>query len=275
MNNSFETYLKNFNLLDYEPSGEKYGYVRISSKTQNCERQIEKMQELGIPKRNIFIDVYSGRTLDRPHYNRLRKKIRQGDVMYIDTISRLGRNWPELISEYNFIVHEIHADVASLASSEQIMSSIFFRSLGELGRLVEQIILQTLAFCADIQRKQMLEAQAEGIQVAKNNHVKFGRPTIDDSKIEMIRFLWNQRQYSLQEISSIVSISYNTALQIIQLHESGISFEDISEQSKLGIDLISRIIELESIRKYSIRQISSKVGVAAATVKKYTNDTCI
>lgn len=145
----------------------KYGYVRVSTKGQSIDRQLEKLKALGVMDADIFIDKISGATFSRPSYLSLRELISHGDILYIDSIDRLGRNWTMTISEWNYIVHTVNADIASLTETEAFFDSRRFKEMGEIGQLIESYILSTLAWVADTDRKKKHDYQAEGIRCAR------------------------------------------------------------------------------------------------------------
>ena len=151
-------------------------YTRISSKTQNLERQRLEMQKLGIEERFIFQDIASGKDFDRTGYLAMKRVIREGDCLYIDSLDRLGRNYDGIIEEWKHITRELKCDIVALDNSA-LFDSRKFREMGELGKLMEDQFLSLLAYVADNERKKTLERQRQGIAAAKKNGVKFGRPT--------------------------------------------------------------------------------------------------
>lgn len=153
----------------------KYGYVRVSTKGQNPERQFKTMKKLGIKPENIFLDTASGKNFDREGYAALKDRIKSGDILYIDSLDRLGRNYDAIIQEWKSITRTIHCDIIALDNTG-LFDSKKFREMGDIGRLLEDQMLSLLAYVADTERKKTLERQKQGIDVAKENGVKFGRP---------------------------------------------------------------------------------------------------
>lgn len=151
------------------------GYCRVSSKEQNIERQISKFVALGIQERFIFTDRASGKNFDRPQYQNMRNMIRSGDVIYIDSLDRLGRDYDGIIKEWKYITRDLQADIVCLDNSE-LFDSRKFKMMGEIGKLLEDQLLSTLAYVADVERKKNHIRQREGIAVAKKNGVRLGRP---------------------------------------------------------------------------------------------------
>ena len=153
----------------------KLGYVRVSTKEQNTERQLIKMRALGIEERYIFVDKASGKDFDRPKYQALRLMIREGDLLYLDALDRLGRDYDGIISEWKYITREVGADIVVL-ENETLFDSRKFKTMGDLGKLLEDQFLSMLSYVAEQERKKNKQRQAEGIAVALDNGVKFGRP---------------------------------------------------------------------------------------------------
>lgn len=114
----------------------KLGYVRVSAKDQNTERQIIKMRELGIEERYIFVDKQRGKDFDRPKYQAMRLVIREGDLIYIDALDRLGCDYDGIIREWKYITREVNADIVVL-ENETLFDSRKFKTMGDLGKLLE------------------------------------------------------------------------------------------------------------------------------------------
>lgn len=150
-------------------------YARVSAKDQNPERQIIKFRELGVEERYIFIDKQSGKDFQRAKYQAMRLVIREGDLLYLDALDRLGRDYDGIISEWKYITREVNADIVCL-DNETLFDSRKFKSMDELGKLMEDQFLSLLAYVAEKQRKDNRRLQAEGIVVARAAGVSFGRP---------------------------------------------------------------------------------------------------
>ncbi|MDF9409502.1 MAG: putative transposon Tn552 DNA-invertase bin3 [Pelotomaculum sp. PtaB.Bin013] len=151
------------------------GYVRVSSKDQNEERQVLKMRELGIEDRFLFIDKASGKDFDRPEYQAMKRIVRGGDVIYLDALDRLGRDYDGIIREWKEITREIGADIVVL-ENENIFDSRKFREMGDIGKLMEDQFLSLLSYVAEQERKKIKQRQREGISVARANGKRLGRP---------------------------------------------------------------------------------------------------
>jgi len=150
-----------------------FGYARISTAEQNPDRQLHEMLELGIPPERVFLDKASGKDMDRPGYKELLETVQDGDCIVLDSLDRLGRNYDELVSEWKRLTREKGVDIRALDAS--FMDSASFRAMGDVGKVVEDMILSVLAWKAEKERTDMLRRQAAGIERAKANGVRFGR----------------------------------------------------------------------------------------------------
>ncbi|MDQ0047011.1 DNA invertase Pin-like site-specific DNA recombinase [Paenibacillus polymyxa] len=153
----------------------KLAYGRVSAKDQNPERQLVKFRELKIDERYIFVDKLSGKNFNRPRYQAMRLMIREGDLIYIDALDRLGRDYDGIIDEWKYITREVGADIICL-DNETLFDSRKFKTMGDLGKLLENQFLSMLAYVAAQERLKNKQRQSEGIEVAKAAGVKFGRP---------------------------------------------------------------------------------------------------
>lgn len=149
-----------------------YGYVRVSTKDQNEDRQLVVMQELNIPEKNIYIDKLSGKDFNRPMYQRMLKKLKQDDLLYIKSIDRLGRNYEEILEQWRILTKEKKIDIVVL--DMPLLDTRRGKDL--MGTFLSDIVLQVLSFVAENERTNIKQRQAEGIAVAKAKGIRFGRP---------------------------------------------------------------------------------------------------
>ena len=157
-------------------AGINVGYVRVSYKTQNLDRQIYKMMvEKGIEERFLFTDKATGANFDRPGYDAMKKILREGDCLYIDSLDRLGRDYDGIIKEWKAITRELKADIVAL-DNEQLIDSRKFKEMGPLGALMEDQFLSMLAYVASIEREKNKQRQKEGIEAARRAGKQLGRP---------------------------------------------------------------------------------------------------
>lgn len=151
---------------------EKYGYIRVSSRDQNEDRQLIAFHELSIPHTNIFMDKQSGCDFDRPAYRKMIRRIKKNDLLYIKSIDRLGRNYNEILKQWQIITKEKEADIIVL--DMPLLDTRRGKDL--LGTFLSDIVLQILSFVAENERENIRQRQAEGIAAAKARGVQFGRP---------------------------------------------------------------------------------------------------
>lgn len=149
-----------------------YGYARVSSRDQNIDRQIIALKEVGVEEGNIFIDKQSGKDFNRPSYQELLKTIKTGDMVIIKSIDRLGRNYSEILEQWRIITKVLNVDI------KVIDMPLLDTSYGDgtLNNFIADLVLQILSFQAEQERICIKQRQAEGIAVAKQKGVKFGRP---------------------------------------------------------------------------------------------------
>lgn len=152
-----------------------YGYCRISNKDQNEARQLEAMKQAGVEERYIFVDKQSGKDFNRPQYQIIKHALREGDLLIIKSIDRLGRNYKEIIKEWQEITQDIKADIKVLDMS--MLDTTLHKDL--LGTFISDLILQVLAYVAEQERQNIKQRQAEGINIAKSNGKHLGRPKAD------------------------------------------------------------------------------------------------
>ena len=151
----------------------QYGYVRVSTEEQNEGRQLAKMQELGIEPGCVYVDKASGKSMDRPAWQTLRAIVAPGDSIIIDSLDRLGRNYDEVTAEWRRLTRECGVDVRAL--DLDFMDSAAFRAMGEVGKLLEDMVLNLLAWVAQTERDKIKARQAEGIALAKAQGKYTGR----------------------------------------------------------------------------------------------------
>ena len=149
-----------------------YGYVRVSTKEQNEDRQLIALHDVGVMQKNIYIDKQSGKDFDRPQYKKLLKKIKSGDLLYIKSIDRLGRNYEEIQNQWRIITKEKNADIYVIDMA--LLDTRRGKDL--LGTFISDLVLQLLSFVAENERTIIKQRQAEGIAAAKEKGVRFGRP---------------------------------------------------------------------------------------------------
>lgn len=148
----------------------KYGYIRVSASDQNIDRQLNALKE--IPQKNIYTDKQSGKDFERPKYKSLVKRLKKGDVLYIQSIDRLGRNYDEIIKQWQYLTKDKEVDIVVI--DMPLLDTRKGKDL--MGTFLSDIVLQILSFVAENERRNIKQRQAEGIALAKERGVKFGRP---------------------------------------------------------------------------------------------------
>lgn len=149
-----------------------YGYIRVSTKEQNEDRQLIALQELNISSENIYIDKQSGKDFNRPQYKILSRKMKAGDLLYIKSIDRLGRNYEEIIEQWRVLTKEKKIDIVVI--DMPLLDTRRGKDL--MGTFLSDVVLQVLSFVAENERKNIRQRQKEGIEAAKLRGVQFGRP---------------------------------------------------------------------------------------------------
>lgn len=149
----------------------EYGYIRVSTREQNADRQIIAMRNFGIEASNIVLDKQSGKDFERPGYQRLARKLKAGDTLVIKSIDRLGRNYDEILEQWAYITKERRAAIVVL--DMPLLDTRQGRDL--TGTVIADIVLQLLSYVAQTERENIRQRQAEGIAAAKERGVKFGR----------------------------------------------------------------------------------------------------
>lgn len=147
----------------------KYAYIRVSTKDQNIDRQVEAMKEAGIDKQ-------SSKDFERKNYKKMLRKLKAGDEVYIKSIDRLGRNYDEIIEQWRILTKDKDVDVSVL---DFPLLDTKNKINGLTGKFIADLVLQILSYVAQIERENIRQRQAEGIRIAKEKGVKFGRPVMD------------------------------------------------------------------------------------------------
>lgn len=163
-----------------------YGYIRVSTAEQRLDRQFDAMLALGISSENIFVDKKSGKNFDREGYQSVKSKLQSGDLLYVDSLDRLGRDYDGIIEEWKTITRKINADIVCLDKAD-LFDSRKFKEMGDIGKVMEDTILSTMAYVAEQERKKMLRRQREGIEAAKARGLyNPGRPKVNVDGFESL-----------------------------------------------------------------------------------------
>ena len=188
-------------------TGAIYGYIRVSSIDQNENRQLLAMHEKQIPAKNLQIDKQSGKDFERPNYKKLVKKLKPGDLLYILSIDRLGRNYKEIQEQWRILTKEKEIDICVID-----MPLLDTRNGKDLiGTFIADLVLQILSFVAHSERENIRKRQAEGIAAAKNRGVKFGRPErpLPDN-FNQVHQDWRNKKMTLQQAANACEMPVGT-----------------------------------------------------------------
>lgn len=197
-----------------------YGYVRVSSTDQNEDRQMIALSEAGVHKKKIYMDKMSGKDFERPQYKKLLKKLKSGDLLYILSIDRLGRNYEEIQKQWRIITKEKNVDICVI--DMPLLDTRQGKDL--MGTFIADLVLQILSFVAQSERENIKKRQADGIAAAKARGVRFGRPekNVPDNFATFIK-LWEQKKLPLSEVLKQCNISeatfYRRLRDYRQLHK--------------------------------------------------------
>lgn len=185
----------------------EYGYIRVSSTDQNEDRQLIALHGRGVPDNRIYMDKQSGKDFDRPKYKQLVRKIKQGDLLYILSIDRLGRNYREIQEQWRLLTQEKGADICVL--DMPLLDTRQGKDL--MGTFIADLILQILSFVAQSERENIRQRQKEGIAAAKARGVKFGRPpsALPDNFDEIHR-AWRGKKITLRQAAEACGIPEGT-----------------------------------------------------------------
>lgn len=193
-----------------------YGYIRVSSKDQNEDRQLIALRAVPVPDENIYMDKLSGKDFNRPAYRRLVRRMKEGDLLIIKSIDRLGRNYEEIIRQWRILTKDKKLDINVL--DMPLLDTRQGKDL--MGTFIADLVLQLLSFVAENERQNIRSRQAEGIAAAKLKGVRFGRPRKPIPKdFANWKELWEEGQFSSRFAAKCIGISHQTFLNWVNLEE--------------------------------------------------------
>ena len=196
----------------------EYGYVRVSAVDQNIARQMLEMKKLKIPAKHIFVDKQSGKDFNRPQYQKMLKVLKSGDLLYIKSIDRLGRNYKEIIDQWRHLTKEIEIDVVVL--DMPMLDPRVGKDL--MGTFIADLVLQVLSFMAQNERENIRKRQEEGIRAARLRGVVFGRPTIEaPDEFPAVVKRWKSGEISAQDAARECGMSIATFYRRLREYRSG------------------------------------------------------
>lgn len=177
-------------------AGTIYGYIRVSTREQNEDRQRLALAALPVPEENIYMDKQSGKDFERPQYRRLVRRLRRDDLLYVKSIDRLGRNYSEILEQWRMLTKEKGVDIAVL--DMPLLDTRRGKDL--MGTFLSDIVLQVLSFVAENERDNIRQRQAEGIAAAKARGVRFGRPPLPlPDNFHTLHQAWRGQKITLRQ----------------------------------------------------------------------------
>ena len=197
-----------------------YAYIRVSTKTQKIDRQYEEIKTFDIDDKHIYIDKESGKDFNRTNYQRLIKKLKPDDLLIIKSIDRLGRNYHMILEEWRTITKTIGADIKVL---DMPLLDTRIEGKNLVGKFISDIVLQVLSFVAENERNNIRERQMEGIKIAKEKGVRFGRPkaVIPPNTNEIINKYINH-QLTNQEATKLIGVSKGTFYRLVKVFKTSL-----------------------------------------------------
>lgn len=188
-------------------TGKIYGYIRVSSIDQNEDRQLAAMRQNNVPRTNLYIDKQSGKDFDRPQYKNMIKRLERGDLLYVLSIDRLGRNYEEIQNQWRILTKEKGVDICVI--DMQLLDTRNGKDL--MGTFIADLVLQILSFVAESERENIRKRQAEGIAAAKARGVKFGRPALPlpDNFCE-VHSAWRNKKMTLRQAANACEMPIGT-----------------------------------------------------------------
>jgi len=191
-------------------NGNLYGYIRVSSREQNEQRQWLALRDAGVPGKKIFHDKQSGKDFDRPQYRRLVRKLWEGDILCVKSIDRLGRNYEEILEQWRFLTKDKGVDIVVL--DMPLLDTRQGRDL--IGTLIADMVLQLLSYVAQTEREFIRKRQAEGIAAAKARGVRFGvRPKEKPPEFEECHKKWRRGEISAREAARRLNVTHPTFIK--------------------------------------------------------------
>lgn len=191
-----------------------YGYIRVSSKDQNEDRQFIALRQFGVPQKNIFLDKQSGKDFNRPQYRALMRPLKAGDVVVIKSIDRLGRNYDEIIEQWRLITKE---KLANMIVLDMPLLDTRRKDKDLTGIFIADLVLQILSYVAQTERENIRQRQKEGIAAAKARGVHFGAPKkeISEAALLSLKLKWENGEISARQAARQLNINHKTFLRRI------------------------------------------------------------
>ena len=193
--------------------GVVYGYARVSKREQHEDRPLIALRQWGVEEKNIYLDKLSGKDFNRPQYRRLVRKLKPGDILVVKSIDRLGRNYNEIIEQWQQLTKQKQVDIVVL--DMPLLDTRQGKDL--IGTLIADIVLQLLSYVAQTEREFIRTRQAEGIAAAKERGVRFGpKPKDKPEMFESCKERWERGEISARKAAQMLQVSHNTFLKWVK-----------------------------------------------------------
>ncbi|KAA0958131.1 recombinase family protein [Planococcus kocurii] len=194
----------------------KFGYIRVSSKDQNEGRQLEAMKKMGINGRDIYLDKQSGKNFERANYQLLKRVIRKGDILYIHSLDRFGRNKEEILQEWNDLTKNIEADIVVL--DMPLLDTTQYKD--SMGTFIADLVLQILSWMAEEERERIRKRQREGIDLALQNGIQFGRsPVLVSDEFKEVYRKWKAKELTAVEAMQEAEVKKTSFYKLVKALE--------------------------------------------------------
>ncbi|WP_394119748.1 recombinase family protein [Planococcus donghaensis] len=194
----------------------KFGYIRVSSRDQNEGRQLEAMRKMGINERDIYLDKQSGKNFERANYQLLKRVIRKGDILYIHSLDRFGRNKEEILQEWNDLTKNIEADIVVL--DMPLLDTTQYKD--SMGTFIADLVLQILSWMAEEERGRIRKRQREGIDLALQNGIQFGRsPVLVSDEFKEVYRKWKAKELTAVEAMQEAGVKKTSFYKLVKALE--------------------------------------------------------
>jgi len=194
----------------------KFGYIRVSSKDQNEGRQLEAIRKMGINERDIYLDKQSGKNFERANYQLLKRVIRKGDILYIHSLDRFGRNKEEILQEWNDLTKNIEADIVVL--DMPLLDTTQYKD--SMGTFIADLVLQILSWMAEEERERIRKRQREGIDLALQNGIQFGRtPVLVSDEFKQVYRKWKDGELTAVEAMQEAGVKKTSFYKLVKALE--------------------------------------------------------
>lgn len=201
-------------------------YARVSSKGQCPERQVSTAKDLGIETEYIFIEKASGKDFKRPEYQLMKRMFREDDILYVESLDRLGRNKQMILDEWKELTEIKKINIVVL--DMPLLDTRKYKNLNGLENLISDLILQLLSYMAEDERRRIKERQKEGIKIALEKGVKFGRKKVTiDENFKLVYVKWRRKEITARVAMELVSMKANTFYRRVAEYESTLNLKSI------------------------------------------------